>query len=216
MAPKRASARSSATDVLKLDRKHVSTAAGALPVHTRIEVLEAGGWKGGVITEAFSRLDGKNEAILYKIAFDHNGKEQEVDLREAKWLDLKIAEFTSSTPRSQRKSATQINAAAATPSVGVTNIPSPRRLNGLKLPELRKICQDLGLESKGQKKDVVAVLTRAHSAAQAMLSGELELGNTSNNATTTEEAVPMAVVEEAQRVIREKHANPISDQPHAD
>ena len=174
--PRSSTARTSASETA-LDKMRVSTAEGALPVHTRIEVLHATkGWEQGLITESFARLDGKAQVIVYKVAFD-SGKEQEVELRDFEAIKL-VTTHSADTPRSQRKSShTDVRAAAAAaaaaPKVGVTNIPSPSKLNGMKLPELRKVCQDLGLESKGQKKVLISLISRAHSAAAAMLSGDL-------------------------------------------
>ena len=167
MPPK--STRISASDPTLLDRKLVSTAAGALPVHSRVSVLCGKSWEQGLVTETHSCLNGSGKAvIMYRIAYD-NGKEQETDLstKDAKLVTSHIAD----TPRSQRKA--DVRAQAAAPLVGVTNIPSPSKLAELKVAEMRRMCSDLGLESKGTKKELTEVLARAHSAAQALLSGDV-------------------------------------------
>ena len=113
------------------------------------------------------------------------------------------------TPRSQRRSHTELTAA---PVVGVTSIPSPSKLNGFKLPELRKICADLGLESKGQKKDVVAMLSRAHTAAKAVMKDGLAAaadpseGTGSASASATDAAALSARVAELEWSMAAKSA----------
>ena len=199
--PSKQTARQSAAEPL-LDRKRCSTAEGALPVHTRIAVLDPKtGWEQGLITSAYATLDGKQAVMMYKVLFDSTGKEQEVDLRrkDAKLVTTHVAD----TPRSQRRSHTEVTAA---PMVGVTQIPSPSRLNGFKLPELRKICAELGLESKGQKKDVVAILSRAHSAAKAVMNGGAVVAKDGDEAasaddTTTSVAALTARVAELERSV---------------
>ena len=148
---------SATSDPTLLDRKLVSTAEGALPLHTRINVLQARGWEAGLITESYTCLaaDGK-AVVMYKILYD-NGKEQETDLsnKDSKLMTLKDV---LDTPRSQRKAEARGAAAPPNPSaptVGVTNIPSPSRLGDLKVGELRKMCSDLGLETKGVKKELI-------------------------------------------------------------
>ena len=146
------SARKSVVDPI-LDRNLVSTAEGALPVHSRICVeLKKGTWEPGLITQTWSALGtGGKPIILYKVAFESTGREQEVD------LSVKAAKlFTShaaDTPRLQRKASSLVERGGDTgPVVGVTNIPSPSKLSDLKVPDLRRMCNDLGLESKGSKK----------------------------------------------------------------
>ena len=74
MAPK--SARKSGVDPL-LDRKLVCSAEGALPVHSRVAVnLTKEGWQQGIVTSTWSTLEG----VMYKILWDHSGKEQQCDL----------------------------------------------------------------------------------------------------------------------------------------
>ena len=171
MPARKSSARTTTVDPL-LDRKLVSTAEGALPVHTRIAVELAKGWDSGLITQTWSSLNGAGRpCIMYKVMFDSTGKEQEVDLSEksARLITTHVAD----TPRQQRKAsyAEQTKKGSEAPVVGVTNIPSPSKLPGFKVPELRRICTDLGLETKGTKKDLIEFIERAHAAAQAMLSG---------------------------------------------
>ena len=181
--------RKSGVDPL-LDRKLVSSAEGALPVHTRVAVLLNREWQQGLITQTWSSLgQGGKAIILYKIAFD-SGKEQEVDLsvRDAKLITSHVAD----TPRLQRKASSNnvlgAREAANAPVVGVTNIPSPSKLGSLKVPELKRYLTDLGMEAKGNKKELVAALTRAHSAAQAMLSGaEVAPVGANNNAENVED-----------------------------
>ena len=99
--PKR-SARASGVDPL-LDRTLVSSAEGALPVHTRVAVHLAGNWEPGLVTQTWSSLNGSGRpVILYKIQFD-NGKEQEMDLslQDAKLMTSHSAD----TPRIQRKAS---------------------------------------------------------------------------------------------------------------
>jgi hypothetical protein len=62
MAPKK-SARICAADPALLDRRLVSTAEGALPIHTRISVHHAKGWEDGLITQAFSCLNNDGKAV---------------------------------------------------------------------------------------------------------------------------------------------------------
>ena len=173
MAPKK-SARTATVDPL-LDRRLVSTAEGALPVHSRISVKLGKAWEPGLVTQTWSSLGPTGRPlIMYKIAYD-NGKEQECDLsvKDARLITSHVAD----TPRLQRK-ASYIDPRdlAQGPVVGVTNIPSPSKLGGLKVPELRRMCSDLGLESKGAKRELMEQLTRAHSATQAMLSGQVAAG----------------------------------------
>ena len=163
MAPKK-SARNSTVDPL-LDRRLVSTAEGALPVHTRISVAHGKSWEQGLVTQTWSSLSSNGKpTIMYKVAYD-NGKEQEVDLstKDAKLITTHAAD----TPRLQRKASshTEVRGVPEGPVVGITSIPSPSRLAALKVPELRRMCSDLGLEAKGAKKDLVAALSRAHSTA---------------------------------------------------
>ena len=173
MAPKK-SARTATVDPV-LDRRLVSTAEGALPVHSRISVKLGKTWENGLVTQTWNTLGPTGRPlIMYKIAYD-NGKEQECDLsvQDARLITSHAAD----TPRLQRK-ASYIDPRdlAQGPVVGVTNIPSPSKLGSLKVPELRRMCSDLGLENKGAKKELMEQLTRAHSATQAMLSGQVAAG----------------------------------------
>ena len=166
MPSNKKSMRLSASDPTLLDRRLVSTAEGALPTHARVSVLLGNGWESGLITGSAMCLNNEGKAvIMYRIAYD-NGLEKETDLSK---VDARLVKaHTADTPRSQRKSAAAPDGA---PAVGVTNIPSPSRLADLKVAELRRMCTDLGLESKGTKKELTATLVRAHSTAQALLSG---------------------------------------------
>jgi hypothetical protein len=154
-----------------LDRQLVSTVDGALPVHTRVSVHLSRGWEQGFVTQTWATLGPNGKPlIMYKIAFD-GGKEQEVDLgeKDAKLVTAHVAD----TPRARGRtpSYAEPRGVADGPMVGVANIPSPSKLSDLKVPELRRICTDLGLEGKGAKKDLVEQLTRAHATALALLSG---------------------------------------------
>jgi len=167
MASRKRETRISVSDPSLLDRRLVSTAEGALPVYARVSVLFAHGWDDGLITQSYSCLNAEGKPrIMYRIAYD-SGKEQETDLgsKDARLITAHSAD----TPRLHRKPSAQNNAGA--PSTVVTNIPSPSRLAELKVPELRKMCMDIGLESKGTKKELTTILGRAHAAAKAMLSG---------------------------------------------
>ena len=167
MTSRKRETRISVSDPSLLDRRLVSTAEGALPVYARVSVLFAHGWDDGLITQSYSCLNAEGKPrIMYRIAYD-SGKEQETDLgsKDARLITAHSAD----TPRLHRKPSAQNNAGA--PSTVVTNIPSPSRLAELKVPELRKMCMDIGLESKGTKKELTTILGRAHAAAKAMLSG---------------------------------------------
>ena len=168
MAPKRNSARISAADPALLDRRLVSTAEGMLPTHTRISVLLPTGWESGLITGSHTCLNGDGKAtIMYRVQYE-SGKEQETDLSTKDARLLGIDQLAADTPRSQRKS---MRTDASAPTVGVTNIPSPSRLGEFKVADLRRMCTDLGLEAKGNKKEIIDVLARAHGTAKAMLAG---------------------------------------------
>ena len=123
--------RLSASDPSLLDRKLVSTAEGALPMHARISVLIGKKWENGFIMQSYSCLNGDGKAVvMYRIAFE-NGKEQEVDLstKDAKLVSAHGAD----TPRSQRRS---VVVESHMPAVGVTNVPSPSKLADLKVAEV--------------------------------------------------------------------------------
>jgi kinesin family protein C2/C3 len=124
-----------------------------------------------LITQTWSSLGPNGKPLmLYKIAFD-NGKEQQVDLsdKDARLVTAHVAD----TPRARgRIPYSEPRGTADGPIFGVANIPSPTKLADLKVPELRRICSDLGLDGKGAKKDLVEQLMRAHSTAQALLSGQ--------------------------------------------
>ena len=101
MAPKK-SARTATVDPV-LDRRLVSTAEGALPVHSRISVKLGKTWENGLVTQTWNTLGPTGRPlIMYKIAYD-NGKEQECDLsvQDARLITSHAAD----TPRLQRKAS---------------------------------------------------------------------------------------------------------------
>ena len=62
VAPRRQASRKSHAAPL-LDRQVISTAEGALPVHTRISVLYKDDWEPGFVTSSYSCLNG-NRAVM--------------------------------------------------------------------------------------------------------------------------------------------------------
>ena len=118
-------------------------------------------------------------------------------LRKEQEVDLSVRDARSSSPHRRHAATPAQGVVEQCPRraqggerlvVGVTNIPSPSKLGSLKVPELKRYLTDLGMEAKGTKKELVAALTRAHSAAQAMLSGaEVAPVGANNNAENVED-----------------------------
>jgi len=64
-----------------LIRELVSTEEGALDLRTRISILVPKvGWKQGLVSQVYSRLEGKTDVFSYKVLYD-SGEERDIDLR---------------------------------------------------------------------------------------------------------------------------------------
>jgi len=64
-----------------LIRKLASTEEGALDLCTRISILVPQvGWKQGLVTQVYCRLERKTDVFFYKVLFD-SGEDMDIDLR---------------------------------------------------------------------------------------------------------------------------------------
>ena len=65
-----------------LNRELVSTAEGALSVHTRIAILlPDAGWEQTMVTQTYSIMERGTEVIVYKVQHDSSPRELEIDFR---------------------------------------------------------------------------------------------------------------------------------------